>query len=117
MFPAQTGCSRCTGTDVETVELPATGSLWTWTVQNFPPKSPPLILVRSILLSPTALAYVDLGGLVCIESRLTEADPAKLETGMGMRLQIETLAVDDEGTEVVTFAFAPATDLKEPARQ
>ena len=42
-----------------------------------------------------------------VEARLTEADPAKLEIGMEMELVIVPLNVDDDGNEVVTFAFAP----------
>ena len=32
MFPFQRGCSRCTGTNVEKVQLGTRGTLWTWTI-------------------------------------------------------------------------------------
>src|SRR5438270_10113236 len=41
MFPTQSGCPKCTANETETVELARRGTLWTWTVQGFPPKAPP----------------------------------------------------------------------------
>jgi uncharacterized protein len=40
-FPAQAYCPRCASTSMSEVLLPRTGSLWTWTIQGFRPKSPP----------------------------------------------------------------------------
>jgi len=40
-FPAQGSCARCTSTDVSEHLLAREGTLWTWTVQGFRPKSPP----------------------------------------------------------------------------
>ena len=108
MFPAQSGCSKCTGDETETVELARRGTLWTWTVQGFPPKSPPYAgKTASGEFEPFGVGYVELPGEVKVEARLTEADPAKLEIGMEMELVIVPLNVDDDGNEVVTFAFAP----------
>ena len=42
-----------------------------------------------------------------MEARLTESDPARLEIGMEMSLVLVPLTTDADGTEVVTFAFAP----------
>ena len=41
MFPRQRGCPKCMFDEQEDVELATTGTLWTWTVQAFPPKAPP----------------------------------------------------------------------------
>jgi hypothetical protein len=46
---------------------------------------------------------------VKVEARLTEADPAKLANGMEMELAIVPFRTDDDGNEVVTFAFRPVT--------
>ena len=40
-LPSQASCPRCTGTDVSERLLAREGTLWTWTVQGFRPKSPP----------------------------------------------------------------------------
>jgi uncharacterized OB-fold protein len=42
-----------------------------------------------------------------VESRLTESDPAKLVNGMEVELVIVPFRTDDDGNEVVTFAFGP----------
>jgi uncharacterized OB-fold protein len=47
---------------------------------------------------------------VIVESRLTENDPERLHIGMPVELVIVPFTTDDEGREVVTFAFAPAAD-------
>ncbi len=107
-FPAQGGCAKCTGTETEQVELEHRGTLWTWTVQGFPPKSPPYVGDTSPEgFRPYGVGYIELAGQVRVESRLTESDPAKLEIGMEMEMVIETLGQDDDGNDLVTYAFAP----------
>ena len=108
VFPSQGSGPNCTGTDVSTVELANRGSLWTWTVQGFPPKSPPYLgPVGAEDFEPFGVGYVELPGEVKVESRLTVADPSELSIGMEMELVVVPLTVDDNGDEVVTFAFAP----------
>lgn len=108
VFPAQGSCPKCTGTDVESVELSDTGTLWTWTVQAFPPKAPPYLgEVDPQKFEPFGVGYVELPGEVKVESRLTVGDPDQLEIGMEMELVVIPLARDEAGDEVVTFAFAP----------
>ena len=108
MFPVQNGCPKCTGEETETVELGNRGTLWTWTVQGFPPKSPPYAGdADPKTFQAFGVGYVELPGEVKVEARLTEADPEKLKIGMEMELVIVPLTTDDQGNEVVTFAFAP----------
>jgi len=40
-FPRQASCAACTSRDVEERRLGRRGTLWTWTIQCFAPKSPP----------------------------------------------------------------------------
>jgi uncharacterized OB-fold protein len=40
-FPRQSACPRCTSLDVEERLLARRGTLWSWTIQCFAPKSPP----------------------------------------------------------------------------
>jgi uncharacterized OB-fold protein len=108
MFPSQNGCPRCTGSETEIVELATRGTLWTWTVQGFPPKAPPYIGDDNPqTFKPFGVGYVELPGQCKIEARLTEADPAKLKIGMEMELVLVPLKTDAEGNEVLTFAFKP----------
>ncbi|GIR36247.1 MAG: hypothetical protein CM15mP49_16320 [Actinomycetota bacterium] len=41
IFPMQSGCPRCASDDTKPKELGTRGKLWTWTIQGYPPKSPP----------------------------------------------------------------------------
>ncbi len=41
------------------------------------------------------------------KSRLTECDPQKLDFGMEVELRIVPFYVDNDGNEIITFAFAP----------
>lgn len=54
------------------------------------------------------MGLVQLGDVIRVEGRLTENDPAKLQFGMDVELTMVPFTSDDEGNEVVTFAFAPA---------
>jgi uncharacterized OB-fold protein len=108
MFPQQAGCPRCSGASTETVELGRRGTLWTWTVQDFPPKAPPYAGdADPETFRPFGVGYIDIDGKLLVESRLTTADPGGLEIGMELELVLEPLYVNDRGEEVVTFAFAP----------
>ena len=109
-FPAQRSCPRCTGTDLQTGPLTDTGRLWSWTIQGFEPKPP---YAADGPFTSYGVGYVELAtedgtGSVLVESRLTEADPARLEIGAPMRLTFISLRRDDSGAKVMTFAFGPA---------
>ena len=108
VFPAQAGCPRCASDDTVSRELANSGKLWTWTIQGFAPKSPPY-LGEVENFEPFGVGYVELDGEVKVETRLTTADPAALKIGMDMDLTFIPLFTDDDGNEVVTFAFAPAS--------
>jgi uncharacterized protein len=102
-FPAQQGCSRCSGDDVSRVALPTSGTLWAYTVQHFEPKWP---FRHDGEFTPFGLGYVDLGDVI-IESRLTTSDLEELRPGLPVRLVTEPLFTEGDGTVVLGFAFAP----------
>src|SRR5215213_6962663 len=97
-FPRQASCASCTSSDVEDRRLARRGTLWTWTIQGFAPKSPPYAGAAEDF-EPYGVGYVELPGEVRVEARLTEADPARLRIGMEMEL---TLLPWGSG---VTYAF------------
>jgi uncharacterized OB-fold protein len=84
------------------------GRLWAWTTQEFPPPSPPYAGPAGKDFVPFAVGYVELGD-VKVETRLTVADPEALVPGTEMELAVVPFRTDDDGNEVVTFAFAPVT--------
>jgi uncharacterized OB-fold protein len=106
-FPAGSACQGCGGAEVTEELLPRQGALWTFTTQSFRPPSPPYDGADTAeTFRPFAVGYVDLGE-VMIEARLTEPDPARLAIGQHVRLAVVPYSVRDDGTEVMTFAFAP----------
>ena len=107
MFPRQTGCPRCLFNEQEDVELATRGTLWTWTVQAFPPKAPPYLGPVGDDFEPYGVGYVELPGQLRVEGRLTISDPEQLQIGMEMELVLDPLCIDDDGNQVVTYAFAP----------
>ena len=108
VFPFQKGCPKCAGTDVEPVKLGTRGTLWAWTIQGFPPKAPPYLgETDPEKFRPYGVGYVELPGQAKIESRLTESDPTKLVEGMEMELTLEPVGQDEDGNDIVTYAFKP----------
>jgi uncharacterized OB-fold protein len=85
--------------------LPRRGRLWAWTTQEFPPPSPPYAGPTGAAFVPFGVGYVTLGDELKVETRLTKTDG--LQIGMDMELVLVPFRTDDDGNEVVTFAFRP----------
>jgi uncharacterized protein len=103
-FPSQGSCPKCTGRDISERLLEREGTLWTFTVQGFRPKAP---YSGPVEFESYGVGYVQLPGEVMVESRLTENDPHKLAIGDAMELVIVPSRQDEDGNDVVTFAFRP----------
>lgn len=99
-FPARAGERRHL--------LGRTGRLWAFTTQQFRPPSPPYDgNDTDYTFEPYAIGYVELPGELLVQARLTEDDPAKLRIGQPMELCVVPYTVRYDGTEVLTYAFAP----------
>jgi uncharacterized OB-fold protein len=107
VFPAKSSCPRCGTPDMERHLLPRRGTLWTWTTQDFLPKEPYASGETPETFRPYGVGLVQLGDEVRVEARLTESDPARLRFGMEVELAIVPFRVDDDGSEIVTYAFRP----------
>lgn len=68
-FPAATACQRCGARVDDTVELSRHGVVWGYTVQRFPPKSPPYVPPAEGF-TPFAVGYVELPEGVKVEALL-----------------------------------------------
>jgi uncharacterized protein len=100
MFPRRDRCPRCAASTVTPCLLPSRGTLWTWTVQGFPPPSPPYMAVDPEDFVPFGVGYVELPGALRVESRLV-GDPREFAIGM----EVELVTIELAGDEL--FAFAP----------
>ncbi len=109
-FPARGGCPACGCDEVRVEALPSRGTLWTWTVQRFMPKSPYDSGETAETFKPYGVGYVELPGAVRVEGRLTESDPEKLRIGMEMDVVFDVWNHDEQGNELVSFAFAPVEE-------
>ena len=97
--------------DSEEVLLKTRGTLWTWTIQGFLPKNPPYRGTETPEeFQPFGVGYVELEDEVIVETRLTTANPDDLEIGMEMDLVIEKFMTDENGDDIMMFAFKPAED-------
>jgi uncharacterized protein len=105
-FPVQPGCPRCGSAEIGEHLLPQRGTLWTFTTQEFLPKEPYATGETHETFRPFGVGMVDLGE-VRVEGRLTEADPSVLRIGMDVELEIVPFGTDDDGNEILTYAFRP----------
>jgi uncharacterized OB-fold protein len=105
-FPSQRSCPSCTSESTEEVLLSRRGTLWTWTVQHFPPPTPPYKGDAGSFV-PFGVGYIELPEGVRVESRLTTHKASQLEIGMQMELVIEKFMDAPDGSERMTFAFRP----------
>jgi uncharacterized OB-fold protein len=80
--------------------LSESGTLWAWTAVTAPPPG-----YRGEV--PFGFGVVELPEHIRVITRITEADPARLRRGQVMKLEIVPLHEDEDGRQVVTYAFAP----------
>ena len=116
-FPAEP-----TSADADEVLLSRTGTLFTWTTQQFVPPSPPYTgNTDPDSFTPYAVGYVEFPEGILVEGRLTEADPERLAMGQQMELVLIPFRTEpgtawEPDREVVTFAFAPVAMAPGEAR-
>jgi uncharacterized OB-fold protein len=108
-FPLPTGPE---GANYDPVPLNTHGTLWSFTIQRFRPKSPPYTGPDDErTFRPFAVGYIELAGEVIVESRIATDDFAALKIGQPMRLVLTPFGQDADGTEIVTFAFEPVAAI------
>lgn len=97
----------------EPVPLSRSGTLWSYTIQRFRPKSPPYAGPEAF--EPFALAYVELPGETIVEARLTGVDFGAITIGMALEFAPAPFEKAD-GETVLIPAFRPAaTQAREAA--
>jgi uncharacterized OB-fold protein len=105
VFPLPTGTEAA---HYDKVLLKSEGSLWSYTVQRFPPKSPPFLGVADpARFQPFAVGYVELEDEVIVETRIETDDFSSLKLGMAMTLTTTEFEAGAGGPPIRTFAFRP----------
>src|SRR5438445_2377323 len=97
-FPRSSVCPYCGGDDVAEALLSQDGTVWAWTAVTAAPPG-----YRGEV--PYGFGVVELPEGLRVITRLTEPDPSKLRSGQRVRLQTVVLHTDDEGRDVLMWAF------------
>lgn len=91
--------------DYEPCPLAREGTLWSWTIQRYRPKSPPYTGPEAF--EPWPVAYVELPGETIVEARLTDVDFDAI--AIGMPLELKPVPLDPDAADpVLVPAFQPA---------
>lgn len=90
--------------DYEPWPLARQGTLWSYTVQRYRPKSPPYAGPNEF--RPWAVGYVELPGETIVEARLADVELDAIR--IGMPLELTLVPLDPAAAEpVLTHAFRP----------
>lgn len=106
-FPVSLGCRNpaCSDKRLETARLSRLGTLYSYTVQAYRP--PPLFRIDD--WSPYAIGLVDLPEGLRVMGMLGGCDPQQWRIGQAVELTTAVLYRDDQGQDVLTYQFHPAT--------
>lgn len=89
----------------EPVALSRSGTLWSYTIQRYRPKSPPYAGPEAF--RPWPVGYIELPGEVIVEARLT--DVVFEDIHIGMPLELTLIPLDPDAADPVMIpAFRPA---------
>jgi uncharacterized protein len=109
-FPSQGWCPRC-GSEMDRVELSPTGTVWTWTSQEFLPPAPPYTGPETTEnFQRYYVGYVELEDELRVETRLIGFGEEHPHIGQRVQAVVLPFRTDEEGREVMTYAFEPAKE-------
>ena len=105
-FPSRVICARCSRIGLEEVELSGCGKIWSYTIAH---QAPPGAVVQP----PYAIAQVELPEHVLVQSLVTDCRPEDVRIDMEVEIAPVKVGQDEDGRDLVAFAFRPA---RSPAR-
>lgn len=105
-FPKQAEFHKpgCAGGPVQEVKLSRRGTLVSYTIQHFPPPPP---FVRADPYVPMMVGTVAIPEGIQIPGQLLGFKPEELKSGVEVEVVVDTLYVDEEGNEALTWKFQP----------
>ena len=100
-FDRRNACARCGARDFTATALATTGKVTSFTIVQ---RAAPGVKV------PFVSAVVELDDGASVQANIvdTEPDPEHVALGMAVKLTTFVAGTDDNGTEAIAFAFAPA---------
>lgn len=103
-FPRSDRCHNpeCSLSQVEDDRFGPSGTLWSYSVQNYPPPPPARY---DEPYEPYALCVVDLDDGLRVVGRLATEDTTIPEVGSGVELVLGPICHEEDGTEVISWAF------------
>jgi len=105
-FPRSTVCHNpdCSDSKMEDAAFGPRGTLWSCSVQNYPPPPPAKV---DQPYTPYALGVVDLADGLRVVGRIQAGDPGSLRVGGEVELVIGALCHEPDGVELVSWMFRP----------
>ena len=107
-FPCPRGSSA---QEFEPIALKKEGTLWSFTVQRFPPGKPYVGVTDRTIFEPFGVGYVELAGQVIVETRIVTDDLTSLKIGLPMSLVLESFTRGDGESAVTSYAFQPTHEV------
>lgn len=98
-------CERCGSQISDSAVLSDNGTLWSYTIARYPP--PGNYKGKVDPFEPFAVGFIQLREGLRILSRLAQCDLNGLRIGMDMELVIAPFYTDEEGCQVLSYAFRP----------
>ncbi len=105
-FPKSPLCHNpdCTESKMEDAAFGPHGTVWSCSVQNYPPPPPARY---DEPFEPYSLGVVDLSDGLRVVGRMAVDDSESAKVGSEVELVIEPLCTEEDGTEVTTWMFRP----------
>jgi uncharacterized OB-fold protein len=105
-FPKSPVCHNpnCTASKMEDASFGPRGTLWSCSIQNYPPPPPARY---DEPYEPYALGVIDLAEGLRVMSRIATDDPESVKVGAEVELVLEPMCHEEDGTELITWMFRP----------
>ena len=111
IFGKRQTCENCAGTDVKTVILGKNGTLWSFTVQRYPPAEPfKLGSAKREDWVPRVLGWVELPQGPRVLSIVENCKPEDAKIGMEVEMFIDKGWLSENGDEVMILKSRPRVE-------
>jgi len=104
LFGERHRCENCSSRDLRPAVFAPTGTIFTYTVQRYPPPQPHAVPEP---WTPRPLAWIDLDKGPRVMG-VVDCEPETVAIGSRVRLRCEIGWIDAEGCKVVSYKFEPA---------